>query len=90
MEQIDIMSKCQDFRVSHQIKLTNNNKEWAICGARTQKHGKYNSEFHSIFSDHKVEIQRLKCKGGCNLAYKLEGIFGTRIHPRFIKKTSLF
>ena len=86
MEQIDIMSKCQDFRVLHQIKLTNNTKECPICGAGTQKHGKYNSEFHSIFSDHKVEIQRLKCKGGCNLPYKLEGIFGTSTHPDLLKK----
>ena len=38
MEQIDIMSKCQDFRVLHQMKLTNNTKECPICGAGTQKH----------------------------------------------------
>ena len=86
MEQIDIMTKCQDFRVSKQIKLTNDTKECPISGAKTQKHWIYSSEFHSIFSDHTVEIQRLKCKGGCNLPYKLEGIFGTSTHPDLLKK----
>ena len=86
MEQIDIMSKCQDFRVSQQIILVNNTRECPICGSKTLKHGKYDSEFHSIFSDHKVEIQRLKCKGGCNLPYKLEGLFGTSTHPDLLKR----
>ena len=86
MEQIDIMSTCQDFRVSQQIILVNNTRECPVCGSKTLKHGKYDSEFHSIFSDHKVEIQRLKCKGGCNLPYKLEGLFGTSTHPDLLKR----
>ena len=45
MEQIDIMSKCQDFRVSQQIILVNNTRECPICGSKTLKHGKYDSEF---------------------------------------------
>lgn len=86
LEQIDLLSKCQDFKISRQIKLVNNSNACPICGSKTVKMGKYTSDFHAIFSDHTVEIQRIKCKGGCNLPYKLEGLFGSNTHPDLLKK----
>tara|TARA_B110000091_G_C13752363_1_gene448275 strand:- start:218 stop:943 length:726 start_codon:yes stop_codon:yes gene_type:complete len=86
MDQIDIISKCQDFKISHQINLFNDTNTCPIFGSKAVKHGKYNSEFHAIFSDHMVNIQRLKCKNGCTLPYKLEGIFGSSTHPDLLKK----
>lgn len=86
MEQMDLIAKCQEFKISHQIKLVNHTKICPICKSKAVKLGVYSSEFHAMYSDHTVTIQRLKCKGGCNLPYKLEGLFGSSTHPELLKK----
>jgi len=86
MDQMDLIAKCQEFKISHQIKLVNHTKVCPICKSKAVKIGVYSSNFHAMYSDHIVTIQRLKCKGGCNLPYKLEGLFGSSTHPELLKK----
>ncbi len=55
LEQIDLLNKlicclkCQEFKISRQIKLVNNSNVCPICGSKAVKMGKYTSDFHAIF-----------------------------------------
>jgi hypothetical protein len=86
LEQIDLLSKIQDFKITHQIKLINNNQTCPKCNGRIRGQGRYKSSVHTIFTDHVVDIKRISCNCGCNLPYTIEGIFGSKTHPDLLKR----
>lgn len=86
LEQIDLLSKIQDFKISHQIKLLNNDKTCPKCAGKVRNQGRYKSKVHTIFTDHEVDIKRISCTCNCNLPYTIEGIFGSKTHPDLLKR----
>ena len=88
VEQINLIRKIQDFKISHQI-LLNAPKTCFICNSKTQKMGKFESTFHSALTDHRIAVQRMHCKCGWYSPASIEGIFGTNVHPDLLKKQAL-
>ena len=85
-EQIDLMAKCQEFKISRQIKLINDTSTCPKCGEKVHKKGNYTSKFHAMYSDHSVTIKRVYCTRGCDLPYTVEGLYGNTTHPELLKK----
>lgn len=88
VEQIDLIRKIQDFKISHQI-LLNAPTTCGVCGGSTQKLGKFKSQFHSALTDHVVSVQRMHCKCGWTSPTSVEGIFGSNVHPDLLKKQAI-
>jgi len=86
LEQIELLSKIQDFKISHQVKLINNDIVCPKCKGKIRGQGRYKSNLHTIFTDHVVDIKRITCNCGCNLPYTVEGIFGSKTHPDLLKR----
>lgn len=86
LEQIELISKCQEFKIGQQIKLINNTTTCPKCENKVTQKGKYTSKFHGYFSDHSVTIKRIYCTCGCKLPYTVEGIFGSTTHPDLLKR----
>jgi hypothetical protein len=54
------------------------------CGQKLNKNGHRTSEFHAVFSDHELRIQKHKCNNSeCNWhgSPTVTSLFGTNIHP---------
>ena len=46
-EQIQLLQPIQDFKISHQLALCNNDESCPGCGKRSQKSGVRKSKFHA-------------------------------------------
>lgn len=61
--QIELIQNVQDHVLLEKTKLLNNVYEKCPkCESKLAKCGKHVTKFHDVLSDHKVEIQRLKCR----------------------------
>ena len=59
-----------------------------LCGGKLSKNGFKQSRFHAVFSDHKLRIQKHRCKNsecGWEDAPTITAVFGTHIHPDLAK-----
>jgi len=88
-QQIDLMKQCQDALLKIQSKdLQSDIKYCPKCGTKLKLAGNVFSEFHAIFSDHKVSVKRKKC---CNKSCgwtnvpSIGALFGTNCHPDLSK-----
>jgi hypothetical protein len=88
VEQIDLLQKIQDFKIKHQMVL-NSIDTCPMCQSKTQKSGIFTSRFHGPLTDHKVDVQRKKCKCGWSSETSIDGIYGSSIHPDLLKKQAL-
>ncbi len=88
IEQIELIAKIQDFKISHQILLSTPSI-CSVCGNKPHKLGKFKSPFHAALTDHTVVVQRVHCKCGWNSPVTVEGIFGSNVHPDLLKKQAL-
>jgi hypothetical protein len=88
IEQIDLIQKVQDFKVKHQIVLSGVT-QCPQCHSKTIKQGLFKSKFFSALTDHKVMVQRTKCRCGWTSPISIEGIFGSYIHPDLLEKQAL-
>ena len=68
--QIKILQSILDALLPQQFVLLNEDDICPECGKRSKKAGKYNSHFHSVYTDHKVTTllmlgknERRKCNG---------------------------
>jgi len=86
LEQIDLLSRIQDFKIGHQVKLINSDKSCPKCNGKIRAQGRYKSNLHTIFTDHVVDIKRISCHCGCKLPYTVEGMFGSKLHPDLLKR----
>jgi hypothetical protein len=88
-EQISLLSKVQNSILAEQSKLIDPGFDVCPkCGARLSKLGFTLSNFHAVFSDHKVGIQKHQCRNPeCNWqsAPTTTSVFGTSIHPDLAK-----
>ena len=86
-EQIEIIQKIQDELLAIQSKyLKDNVTHCPVCGNKLSKNGFEHSNFHSVFTDHKVKVQRLRC-GKCQWMStpSVQSLFGTALHPDHAK-----
>jgi len=88
-EQIDLVENAQNTILKSQSKYlddgVNNCQE---CGSKLQKNGHIKSEFFSVFTDHKVPVQRRVCSNsecGKRRVPSIYSLFGTTIHPELAK-----
>ena len=88
-EQISLLSKVQSALLAEQTILIDlGHDRCPQCGAKISKNGFMPSKFHAVFSDHKLRIQKHRCKNPeCNWesAPTTTSVFGTHIHPDLAK-----
>jgi hypothetical protein len=54
------------------------------------KKGRFKSDFHAVFTDHKIILQRKKCTGGWQSKISVDGTFNSALHPDLVEIQSLF
>ena len=88
-EQISLLEKVQNSILAEQSKLIDPGHDVCPkCGQKLSKLGFTKSNFHAVFSDHKVGIQKHKCcNSECNWQSSptTTSVFGTSIHPDLAK-----
>lgn len=88
-EQISMLQLIQDTFLNEQQK-TLILKECNICGSKVSKAGRVPSDFHSIYTDHKLQIPRVMCCnkdcGAGNINISIYSMFGSNMHPDLVKK----
>ena len=88
-EQISLLAKVQNALLAEQSPLIDTGYDKCPkCGDRIIKNGFKKSNFHAVFSDHKLRIRQHCCKNPeCNWysGPTTSSIFGTDIHPDLAK-----
>jgi len=86
-EQIEILRLLQDFKLSCQTPLLNDNIYCPKCGTKSRKFGIRESQFNAVLTDHIVGIQRKKCEKCMWVSEaSIDAIYGTTVHPDLLKK----
>ena len=85
LEQIDLLQNVLDGLLPQQIMLIEEPEICPKCGKRTRKSGIFSSHFHSIYTDHKIDIRRRTCSCGWRNKHSVEGKFGSPSHPDLLK-----
>ena len=85
VEQIDLLKNITDNLLPYQFNIIKIQNKCPECGGKTRKNGSFPSKFHTIFSDHKVNIQRITCKCGWTNKFTVEGLLGSACHPDLLK-----
>lgn len=84
-EQIDLIKNSQDFFLEHQCHLFNEDTDCPSCGKKLRKQGSVKSDFHDMFTDHKVKVTRLTCTCGWKNKTTVNSIYGNASHPELVK-----
>lgn len=88
-EQISLLTKVQNALLAEQSALIDlGYTTCPNCGQKIKKNGFMPSNFHAVFSDHKLHIQKHRCNNPeCNWQSTptTTTIFGTDIHPDLAK-----
>lgn len=88
-EQISLLEKVQNSILAEQSKLIDPGHDACPkCGQQLSKLGFTKSNFHAVFSDHKVRIQKHKCRNAeCDWQSSptTTSVFGTSTHPDLAK-----
>ena len=84
-EQIALLEKVQNILLAEQsLLLAPGIPGCPTCGNTLKKNGYKTSNFHAIFSDHTVRIQKHHCSHpdcGWHSTPTITSLFGTNIHP---------
>ncbi len=84
-EQISLLTKVQNGLLAEQSALIDlGYVTCPNCGKKLKKNGFMLSNFHAVFSDHKIHIQKHRCNNpDCNWQSTptTTTVFGTDIHP---------
>jgi hypothetical protein len=90
-EQIEILSQSQEAIVQAQTTAINDkNNICPHCNKKTMKKGKFKSDFHAVFTDHKVTMQRTQCTCGWQSKISVDGTYDSALHPDLVEMQSLF
>ncbi|MDC0865063.1 ISKra4 family transposase [Rickettsiaceae bacterium] len=88
-EQIAVLQEIQDIFLLNQSKLLSPDS-CPQCGSNVAKGGHTPSDFHSIYTDHKLQVPRVSC---CNrecstgkITTSIYSLFGSNMHPDLVKK----
>ena len=88
-EQISLLEKMQQGLVEEQAVLIDLGYERCpTCGQKIKKNGYTQSQFHAVFSDHQVRLQKHCCSHpDCRWQSfpTIPSVFGTNIHPDLAK-----
>lgn len=88
-EQIALLGKVQDAILAVQAQLIDPGHDVCPrCGDKLKKKGFTPSNFHAVFTDHKVSLQKHQCHNPeCHWqsAPTTTSVFGTSIHPDLAK-----
>ena len=88
-EQISLLGKVQNSILAEQSKLLDPGYDVCPkCGEKLSKVGFTKSNFHAVFSDHKVGIQKHQCRNpecSWQSAPTTTSVFGTSLHPDLAK-----
>ena len=88
-EQISLLAKVQNSLLAEQTSLIELGYDTCpTCGEKIGKNGFMQSQFHTVFSDHKLRIQKHCCKNPeCNWQSTptITSMFGSDIHPDLAK-----
>ena len=60
-EQIELIRECQNVFLEDQCLLFSDREKCPECGGKLRKQGRFKSDFHDVFTDHVVNIQRHTC-----------------------------
>lgn len=89
-EQIHILQEIQDAFLFIQSKLISHPKKCYKCGGRVNKSGYTSSDYHTVYTDHKLKIIRVSC---CNkdctvdkITTSISSLYGSNMHPDLVKK----
>ena len=84
-EQISLLAKVQNALLSEQSALIDLGFDSCPkCGRKIFRNGFIYSKFHAVFSDHKIRIQKHRCKNpecGWQSTPTTNTVFGTDTHP---------
>ena len=89
IEQIELLSSLQDFKIKHQAVLINQSDVCPNCNGKARAQGIIKSTFHAALTDHDVLIRRKRCTCGWGSKYSLEGIYGSTLHPDLLEKHAI-
>jgi hypothetical protein len=88
-EQIALLEKMQQVLLEEQAVLIDSGYERCPnCGQKIKKNGYTHSQFHAVFSDHQVRLQKHRCSHPeCRWQSfpTISSVFGTNIHPDLAK-----
>ena len=88
-EQISLLEKVQNALLAEQTALIDIDYDFCPkCGEKIVKNGFMKSKFHAVLSDHKIRIQKHRCKNpDCNWQSTPTtiSVFGTDTHPDLSK-----
>jgi hypothetical protein len=86
-EQIDILQKVQDALLNQQSDYLQEELNCCPkCGGKMSRKGFCKSEFHAVFTDHKVGTRRLICtQCGFSSTPSIQSLLGTSMHPDLAK-----
>lgn len=88
-EQVKLLQLIQDSLLDEQsVFLSEDIQNCPRYGRKLAKHGFKKSDFHAVFTDHKIPVQRLTCcNKECNWKSvpSVKSLFGTSIHPDLAK-----
>lgn len=89
-EQIEILRQSQEALLHSQQRIINSHAGMCPkCGQKTKKRGKFDSDFHSVFSDHTITLQRTQCRCGWTSKISIDGTYGSALHPDLVELQSL-
>ena len=90
-EQIAILYHSQEAILTAQEQLINEkNNTCPACGKKTKKSGQFESDFHSVFTDHKISLQRTGCTCGWKSKISVDGTYASALHPDLVEMQCLF
>ncbi|MCP4764298.1 MAG: transposase family protein, partial [archaeon] len=89
-DQINLLKKIQQLILEEQsLTISCGEQHCPNCGFKLKKNGYKQSNFHAVFSDHKLKIQRYICpKCNSNHVPSIKSLFGTSMHPDLYKLQS--
>lgn len=88
-EQIDVLQSIQDIFLFKQSEIMSPS-ECPKCKSRVIKGGHTPSDFHAIYTDHRLQMPRVECRNkDCSkrkITTSVFSLFGSNSHPDLIKK----
>ncbi len=87
-EQVELLQNVQDEYLEEMVHVMTENKDCPKCGNKTYRCGSLESEFNSIYTDHKIKMSGLKCSNKeCDWEYRktIYGEYGSKMHPDLVK-----
>ena len=88
-EQINILKSIQDCLLAEQaVFLKEEHNCCPKCNSKIWSNGQKTSEFHAVFTDHKIKIKKQKCSSpDCDwhCIHTVKSLLGTSVHPDLYK-----